>query len=184
MKSRHSKHRRFSIALLFLSLGSAPASVAQTPGGGVPALDSNEAAFRRLSNSLLCQCGSCNYLVASCNHLDCASATYIRKTIQNSLAAGKSEEVIMASFAQEYGPRILPEPPRQGFNWLAWVMPFVGLFLGGGAVSYVLWRWKRKPEEVQESDEDLAVPPAAADQSPSSLIEKYRAQIDQELEEE
>jgi hypothetical protein len=63
-------------------------------------------------------------------------------------------------------------------------MPFVGLFLGGGAVSYVLWRWKGKPEEVQESGEGLAVPPAAADQPPSSLIEKYRAQIDQELEEQ
>ena len=175
------RHRRVGFALLLLSLGSAAASVAQTPG---PAqlTDSNDAAFRRLSNSLLCQCGSCNYLVASCNHLDCASATYIRKTIQNSLAAGKSEEVIMASFAQEYGPRILPEPPRRGFSWLAWVMPFVGLFLGGGAVSYVLWRWKGRSEEVQQSEESLAVPPAAPDQSPSALVEKYRAQIDQELE--
>ena len=81
----------------------------------------SEVAFRRVSNRLLCQCG-CNYMVLSCNHLDCPSATYIRKTIKTSLADGMSEDVIVANFVDQYGVQILPEPPLHGFSLMAWVM--------------------------------------------------------------
>ena len=161
-----------SLLLAYFSAG------AQTPQ------DPQEEAFRRISNRVMCQCGGCTYTAGSCNHLDCASATYIQKTIRNSLAAGKSEQTILASFVQEYGPRILPEPPREGFTWLGWIMPFVALLLGGGAVSYVLWRWKMEPVPEDPSPSDggtagLVLPAAAAG---NDLVEKYRAQIDRELE--
>ena len=130
MKSRSRTARRFSaLALLLLwtlFLLVAP-NRAQTPSGADPL----EAAFRKVSNRLLCQCG-CNYMVLSCNHLDCSSATYIRKTIRTSLEAGKSEDAIVAGFVEQYGAKILPEPPKQGFSWMAWIMPFLALGLGAG----------------------------------------------------
>ena len=143
-----------------------------------------EAAFRRVSNRILCQCG-CNYMVLSCNHLDCPSATYIRRTIQTSLAAGKNDDAIVAGFVEQYGAKILPEPPRKGFSWMAWLMPFAVLLLGGGAVSFVLWRWKKGPlaEELGENpapQEAKTIPPGVS----PALVEKYRARIDQELENE
>ena len=145
----------------------------------------DEAAFRRVSNRLLCQCG-CSYMVLSCNHLDCPSATYIRRTIRTSLAAGKTEEQAFAVIVDQYGPKILPEPPRAGFAWMAWLMPFAALLLGGGAVSYVLWRWKRGPsgEEFVEDAAAHGMPAASPEQTPSATVEKFRAQIDQELENE
>ena len=146
---------------------------------------SDGAAFRRVSNRLLCQCG-CNYMVLSCNHLECPSATYIRRVIHASLQAGKSEDVIVAGFVQEYGVKILPEPPRKGFSWMAWIMPFLGLVLGGGAVCYVLWFWKRKPSATEE-ETSPAVPEAEHSPTPElspALVEKYRTQIDEELEKE
>lgn len=145
----------------------------------------DEAAFRRVSNRLLCQCG-CSYMVLSCNHLDCPSATYIRRTIRTSLAAGKTEEEAFAVIVDQYGPKILPEPPRAGFAWMAWLMPFAALLLGGGAVSYVLWRWKRGPsgEEFVEDAGAHGVQAASPEQAPSAAVEKYRAQIDRELENE
>ena len=149
--------------------------------------DQGEEDYRRIANGLMCQCG-CGYLVHSCNHLDCPSATVIRKTIRRSLAEGQGEQAILASFVEEYGPRILPEPPRQGFTWLGWIMPFVALALGAGAVGYVLWRWQAGPgveDEDGNEDEIEAVAqadaPAALPQS-AALVEKYRAQIDSELE--
>ncbi|MBI4444002.1 MAG: cytochrome c-type biogenesis protein CcmH [Acidobacteria bacterium] len=145
----------------------------------------DEATFRRVSNRLLCQCG-CNYMVLSCNHLDCSSATYIRNTIRASLSEGKTEDAIVASFVEEYGPKILPEPPRQGFSWMAWIMPFAALVLGGGVVSYVLWLWKWKPAEdntAGATPADSAQPTPEQDAS-SALVEKYRAQIDEELDKE
>ena len=141
--------------------------------------DSNDAVFRRISNRVLCQCG-CNYMVLSCNMLDCSSATYIRKSIRTSLAAGKDEQMILASFVEQYGPKILAEPPRQGFLWMGWIMPFAALLLGGGLVSYVLWRWNAARKA--EATEPAAASPPASPTNFSSSVEKYRAQIDQELE--
>jgi len=145
----------------------------------------DEAAFRRVSNRLLCQCG-CGYIVLSCNHLDCPSATYIRRTIRTSLAAGKTEEEAFQVIVDQYGAKILPEPPRQGFAWMAWLMPFAALFLGGSAVTYVLWRWKRGPsgEEVVEDAAARGAQAAPPTHTPNAAVEKYRAQIDRELEKE
>lgn len=144
----------------------------------------DEAAFRRVSSRLLCQCG-CGYMVLSCNHLECPSATYIRKTIRTALAEGKTEEAAFQMIVDQYGPKVLPEPPRKGFAWMAWIMPFAGLLLGGGAVAFVLYRWKKTsvgelPEEPGETTPETAAPPEV----PAAVIEKYRAQIDRQLEKE
>ena len=150
----------------------------------------DEAAFRRVSGRLLCQCG-CGYMVLSCNHLDCPSATYIRKTIRTSLAEGKTEEAAFQVIVDQYGPKILPEPPREGFAWMAWIMPFAGLLLGGGAVSLVLWKWKKSSlgvghpgEEEHPGDSGESAASAAPPEVPAAVVEKYRAQIDRQLENE
>ncbi len=167
----------FVCAMLIVQRG----GLAQTAGGD------DEAAFRRVSNRLVCQCG-CGYMVLSCNHVDCNSATFIRRTIHTSLAAGKSEDAIVAAFVDQYGPRILPEPPKKGFSLTAWIMPFVGLLLGTALVSFVLWQWKHRPA-TPEGVEVAGVPLPDDSQSHEAhpvhdpaLVEKYRAQIDRELE--
>ena len=147
----------------------------------------DEAAFRRVSGRLLCQCG-CGYMVLSCNHLDCPSATYIRKTIRTSLAEGKTEEAAFQVIVDQYGPKILPEPPREGFAWMAWIMPFAGLLLGGGAVSLVLWKWKKVNSGDEHPSGDSVQPAAVWDapppEVPPAVVEKYRAQIDRQLDNE
>ncbi len=152
---------------------------------GPPAVSSNDAAFRRVSNRLLCQCG-CSYMVLSCNHVDCSSATFIRRTIQTKLAAGQSEDAIVAGFIDQYGPRILPEPPRKGFSLSAWVMPFAVLILGGAFLSFFLWQWKHKSAVAAvgagaETPEDAGFVPKDI---PPELVQKYSAQINRDLENE
>ena len=175
-----------SCALLMAQGGSGTPDNAPAPSAISPAIGagSNEAAFRRVSNRLLCQCG-CGYMVLSCNHLDCSSATFIRRTIQTQLAAGKSEDAIVDGFIEQYGPRILPEPPRKGFSLSAWVMPFVVLVLGGILVSYILWRMKFRfsPAEGEEIEESAGGEAPPKEVSPA-VVEKYRAQIDRDLENE
>ena len=166
-------------AFLLLTAGS---TIAQD--GRVP--DSNDAGFRRVCNRLLCQCG-CGYMVLSCNMVDCSSALYIRNTIQTSLADGKSEDAIVASFVERYGPRILPEPPKSGFSLTAWVMPFAVLLIGGMLVSYILWHWKYRFSPAGDSPDDVigdASPaPPASPAANAALLDKYRAQIERDLEE-
>ena len=44
----------------------------------------------------------------------------------------------------EYGPTVLLEPPKHGFNFLAWIIP-VALPLGALLLVWeVVRRWKRK----------------------------------------
>jgi cytochrome c-type biogenesis protein CcmH/NrfF len=149
---------------------------APPPQSGISSTEpeQNVAAFRRISNKLLCQCGSCSYMVLSCNHLDCSSATYIRRTIKEGLSQGKSEEVILAGFVDQYGPKVLPEPPRAGFGFMAWLMPFVALTLGVFGVMFALTRLRRKPSFAGTHEDGSAI------EATPELVEKYRDQIERE----
>jgi cytochrome c-type biogenesis protein CcmH len=62
---------------------------------------------------------------------DLQACEQMRQEIALKLAAGEDLESIKAYFLEQYGPQILGEPPREGFNWLAWILPFVVL-LGSG----------------------------------------------------
>ena len=189
MKYPHNRTFRLGGTVLFLSLLApllpvAAQTIASTPVPGDP----NESTFYRISNHVMCQCGGCTNSAGTCNHVDCASATYIRNTIHRSLSEGKSEQTILASFVEQYGPRILPEPPREGFSLLGWIMPFAALLLGGGAVTYVLLRWKMEPvpdehfpSAIEGGTAGLGLPAAAPG---NELVEKYRVQIERELDKE
>jgi len=184
-------HKPFAAATLLgaLLLAQVGTKAQNSPVTASNVTASNDPTFRRVSRRLLCQCG-CNYMVLSCNMMECPSATFIRKTVQTSLASGKSEDAIVAAFVEQYGPRILPEPPRKGFSLAAWVMPFAVLLFGGALVSYILWQWKVKYRPaVVAAPAGMSIRATHATKEPSSapasaLVEKYRAQIDRELENE
>lgn len=65
-------------------------------------------------------------------------AAQMRTLIREKLAAGESEDQIVAYFVSKYGDWILLEPPRRGVLWIVWVAPALAL-LGGTAfvVSYL-----------------------------------------------
>ena len=64
--------------------------------------------------------------------------------IRERLAAGESPEQVKAYFVDKYGLWILLAPPRQGFNLLVWVVPFVGLVAGLVLVLVLARRWSRR----------------------------------------
>ncbi|MCX6067458.1 MAG: cytochrome c-type biogenesis protein CcmH, partial [Chloroflexi bacterium] len=46
-----------------------------------------------------------------------------RELIRQKLAEGWDAEKIKQYFATQYGARVLSEPPRQGLNWLVYIIP-------------------------------------------------------------
>lgn len=62
---------------------------------------------------------------------DLKACEQMRQEIALKLAAGESTESIKQYFLAQYGPQILGEPPRQGFNWIAWILPFAALLVSG-----------------------------------------------------
>ena len=68
-----------------------------------------------------------------------------RATIREKLVLGWSDDQIKDYFVDQYGPRVLAEPPAEGFNSLVYILPPVLFVIG----AYVLFRsvraWKVKP---------------------------------------
>lgn len=59
-----------------------------------------------------------------------------RALIRQKLAAGESDQQIIDYFVNEYGDRVLVQPPQRGFNWLVYIVPPIVLI--GGAL--LAWR--------------------------------------------
>ncbi len=67
-------------------------------------------------------------------------ARQMRQLIQQKLDAGESRDEILQYFVQRYGVSVLREPPRQGYLWLLWWGPVVGLVIGILLVAVYLRR--------------------------------------------
>ena len=129
--------------------------------------DKMHARLRAIGERLKCQCttGGCAYTVGSCNMLDCHFRAEVYEQMRAHIAAGASDEAILAKLKDKYGTLILAAPPAEGFNLLGWAMPFIALVVGLIVIRYVLARWRR-PQ------------PAPAN---SPLAEKFHDQIEKEL---
>ncbi len=78
--------------------------------------------------------------------LDMSNAEIARRMkarIRELIAAGATKSEIKAEFVDQFGPRVLAVPPKQGFDLLAWVLPLVGGGLALVGVAAVAWGWSR-----------------------------------------
>lgn len=64
-----------------------------------------------------------------------AACAQWRDLIKEKLIAGWSKDQIKQYFVDQYGDRVLAEPPRRGLNWLVYVLPPL-FFLGGTVIVY------------------------------------------------
>ena len=65
-------------------------------------------------------------------------AVQMRAIVDDKLKAGWTEPQIKDFFVDRYGPSVLLEPPRRGFNAIVWLVPPVGLALAGLVLFSVL----------------------------------------------
>ncbi len=67
-------------------------------------------------------------------------ANQMRELIREKLQQGESPDQIRAYFVSRYGEWILLAPKRQGFNWVAWLLPFGAILVGVGVIGWVVRR--------------------------------------------
>ncbi len=108
-----------------------------------------------VAQGLTCQCG-CGLTVANCNHPSCEFAVPTRTQIAKMISRGMSRVQIITFFRKKYGDKILSAPPAQGFNLLAWTMPFVALVAGGALIMLLLERWRRATPSLPSGSEAVA----------------------------
>jgi cytochrome c-type biogenesis protein CcmH len=70
-------------------------------------------------------------------------ADRIRQFITARIAAGDTKSQIKQKLVLQFGPAVLAEPSKHGFNLLAWVLPLIGIGLGAAVLGWLVWRWSR-----------------------------------------
>jgi len=120
---------------------------------------------------LTCQCG-CGLTVANCNMPTCAFAVPMRAEIERMIAAGKTRAQIIGFYRNEYGEKVLSAPTTEGFNILAWTMPFIALAIGGGLMVIAVGRWHSSAPVETKPGAEL-----------SSFDPELRRKLEKELEE-
>ena len=79
-------------------------------------------------------------------------ADRMRAFIRARIAAGDSKGEIKDALVAQFGRNVLAEPPKSGFDLLAWLLPIAGLLSAAAIVGYATWRWSRRPDEDEGLD--------------------------------
>ncbi len=98
-------------------------------------------------------------------------AIQMREVIFEKLKNGESPEQVRGYFVSRYGEWILLAPTRKGFNWLAWLLPFVAILGGAGIIVLTIRRASRRGHGPNG---DASRP----------LDPRYASRLDAELKEE
>jgi cytochrome c-type biogenesis protein CcmH len=104
---------------------------------------------------------------------DSEVAQQIRDEVKTMVAAGKSRDEILDFFIARYGERILVTPRAQGFNRLAYILPWAALPIGAWALILLLRKLKAPlpvPASVSKPLEDSRY---------ASVIEKEMREMDE-----
>jgi cytochrome c-type biogenesis protein CcmH len=118
-------------ALLALTLlSSAPRSQAQLT-----------ARAKAVGQRMMCVCG-CNEVLTACNHVGCTYSHAMLKEVDDRVARGDSDDLILQSFIQEYGLTVLVDPPKRGFTALVWIAPILAPFLALFLIWVLVRRWR------------------------------------------
>ena len=123
-------------AALLLAIAFSPPVWAQDEATDITADEVN-----KVAKQLWCPLCGGRLRLDSCELKACAQ---MREVIAMKLAEGEDAESIRDYFLEQYGPQILGEPPRQGFNWLAWIMPVVAV-AGGGLFLWLRLQQMARP---------------------------------------
>lgn len=98
-------------------------------------------------------------------------AQRMKQIIRQRIAAGWTEAEIKADLVDQFGSGVLAEPPKSGFDLLAWLLPLGLLVAGALGVGIVAWGWSRRRDARDDDDEP-----------PGRLDPELERRLDAELE--
>lgn len=130
--------RSTALVLLTLAIGSAPVAAQQLPRA------------KALGKRVMCMCGGCEDSAGLCSHPGgtfsgpCDTARGMQKDLDTRVARNESDDAILQAYVEQYGPTVLVEPPKKGFDLLAWIMPVLLPLIALILVWQVVRRWKQK----------------------------------------
>ena len=128
-----------------------------------------------VSQGLTCQCG-CGLTVANCNHPTCSFSVPLRTEIEGMIDRGMSRAAIIGFYRNKFGEKILSAPTTEGFNLLAWTMPFAAIVVGGGLIAIAFTRWRHAPASKPAE--------SSSSETPAPFDDELRRRLDRDLKEQ
>lgn len=105
-------------------------------------------------------------------------ASEMRAVIRQQLAAGRSEQQVLAYFSDVYGSDILESPPQQGFTSLIWIMPVLMLLAGAIAVVTIAREWQKQARVAgATSDEPVGASAGLSAEERQALTALLRREV-------
>ena len=126
---------------------------------------------KQLEGDIMCTCGGCRAPMNNCPMgAGCHGLKEQSDKLDRFLAQGMNRDQVRAAFIADHGGQdVLAAPLDEGFNRLAWALPYVVGVTSAALVGLVAMRWTRRQDAV----------PAAAPEAP--VEDALRARLDDEL---
>jgi len=115
--------------------------------------------FNTLGHKMMCTCG-CGQVLLECNHVGCTVSGTMRDELTSSLAGGQNDSLILQSFVQRYGATVLAAPTTEGFDLVAWIMPFAVAALALLGTIFLVRNWAKHQPSLAAAAAGSANDPA------------------------
>jgi cytochrome c-type biogenesis protein CcmH len=155
--------------LLFAGILFVQPTLAQEPTTAQPVATADQNAVTDVARQLWCPLCS-GVRLDACELKACDQ---MKEQIGQKLAAGEDVQSIKDYFVAQYGPQVLGEPPLEGFNWLAWILP-VAVVIGGG-----IFVWSRARGMMRKPPATATVANASTEATPAG--DSYSQKLEEEL---
>jgi cytochrome c-type biogenesis protein CcmH/NrfF len=136
-------------------------------GAGTP-----NSSFDKIGHKLVCQCG-CGQILLECNHVGCPVSGPMIDELHAQVGTGLPEAGVLNWFIGKYGPIVLAEPIRGGFDDVAWIVPCVIFVLATLGVALLIRMWHRRHAQLQP-----AIPTAIPNTTADTMRDRIRRDTD------
>jgi cytochrome c-type biogenesis protein CcmH len=102
-----------------------------------------------ITKELICTCG-CGKVTYDCY---CDLAKEWKDQITQDVAAGKTQQQIIASYVETYGDSVLATPKKSGLELSIWALPVVAAVFG----TAVIYTYAKKKAPIPDSEVDSRI---------------------------
>ncbi len=92
----------------------------------------------------------CSYIYTLTN-CPSAEAVQMREIVKDKLSNGESKDEILTYFEDIYGPRVLAQPKKKGFYFVAWWFPYFLIFDVFVLVGLIIYVWRKRGSAQSEA---------------------------------
>ena len=108
----------------------------------------------------------------------------MRDMIDEMLKEGKTKQEIIDEFVDQYGVVILGEPPKEGINLMAWLMPIALVLAGLGFAFWMSKKWTQKKPAPAAASPGTPRDAAPITDDSEDIDDDYLARVERELGED